>query len=811
MRQLPREFRHALRTLAARPVLTCATILTLTLGIGGTSAMFTVANTLLLRPLPVPDADRVVRVFGSDDTRTLGITSYANLQDVADRARSFAGMAEHQQTFAAYGLGEDTTNAAVELVSGSYFATLGVEAAQGRRLTPDDDRAAARVVVISDAWWRRQFGGDPAALGRVVFLNGTAFTIVGVAPPAYRGSYDALATDLWAPLMTYDVVRPRGLDIRRRGWGWLQATARLAPGASLASARAEVDTIAAALRAEYPEQNKDLAFAVVPASTLPESMTPDLTRALLFAIVVAALALLAACANVANAALAAVSDRTGEIAVRMALGASRAAVARQWLVESLVASAAATGLGLLLLVWVHDAATGLSPLSGYENFSPSFAIGWQVWLCAAVLMTAATGLAGVLPALRASQVDPAGPLRDGATANVGGSRGPWMRVTLVSAQAAVALALVAVSALLGRSVTAARGFDVGFDRAGLLVATANVSALGHDDAQSYAYHADTMARLRALPGATQVTAASVVPLGHNDERRGVRIDGYAAPGRGVIALPNNVVWPGYFEVMGIPLVAGRSFAEADGRPGAPLVAVVNETMAKRYWASGDPVGRTIRLGAQPVEVVGVVKDIAYYAIGEAPLPYLYLAYGPGQPFLDGLTFHVRTSLDPGVMIRQVSRELRARDPRVRVVDAMAYDDLRASALLPARAMGWLSAGFGALAMALFVVGTYGATAYTVAGRRRELALRLALGAAPESLRRGVVRRAVVWAVPGAIAGVVLAAGIAQLLRGFLVAVSPLDPLTLAGAALGVMATSALAAYLPVRRLGRADLAHVLRS
>ncbi len=807
-----RDVVHAVRVLASRPVLTATTVATLAVGIGGTSTMFAVADSLLLRPLPVPEAARLVRVFGASDIAELGITSYPNLQDVADRARSFAAMTIHQQTFAAYGLGDDTTNAAVELVSGSYFPTFQVATTLGRALMPEDDRPdAARVTVVSDRWWRSHLAADPQVVGRTVHLNGSVFTVIGVAPSSFRGSYDALGTDLWVPLMTYDVVRPRGLDIRRRTWGWLQATARLAPGASLEGASSEAATIAAALRAEYPRENRGLAFTVVPASSLPESMTPDLRRALVFALIVAALALLAACANVANASLATVSDRGAEIAVRMALGASRGAIARQWLAESLVATAAATLLGLLLAVWLRDGLFALRPLAGYENFAPALDIGWPVWACAAVLMAVATCLSGVLPAFRASRVAPARPLRDGAAANIGGSRGQWIRTALVSAQAAVALALVVLAGLLGQSVATARRFDVGFDRAGLVIARANVSALGHDEAQSYQYHAATMARVRALPGATQVTAASVVPLGPNDERRGVTIDGYTPPGDGApLSMPNNVVWPGYFEVMGIPLVAGRTFTEADGRPGGPLVAIVNQTMATRYWPSGDPIGRTIRMGDQRAEVVGIVKDIVYYTLGEAPLPYLYLAYGPGQPYQDGLTFHVRTSLAPAVMARQLSRELRAQDPRVRVVNAMGYDELRAAALFPARAMGWLSTGFAVLALALLLVGTYGVTSYVVAGRRRELALRVALGAAPDALRAGVVRRALLWGAPGALAGALVALGLAQLLRGTLVGVSALDPWSLAGGAVAVLITSGLAAYVPARRVGRLDLAAELR-
>ena len=807
-----RDFTQAVRALSGRPGLTATTVLTLAIGVGGVSALFSVASSLLLRPLPVPEASRLVRLFGASDVQALGITSYANLRDVADRAHSFTALTIHQQTYAAFGLGDDTTNNAVELVSGNYFQTFKVEVALGRPITRDDDRAGAdRVVVVSDRFWRGRLGGDRTALGRTIHLNGSPFTVVGIAPAAFHGSYDALATEMWAPLMTYDVVRPRGLDIHRRTWGWLQATARLAPGVSIQQAAAEVATLVAALRAEYPRENASLAMAVVPASSLPESMTPGLSRALLFAIVIAALALLAACANVANAMLAAVSDRGAEIAVRMALGASRADIARQWLTESLVASLAATALGLLLAVWVRDGLFALRPLSGYDNFAPTPDIGWRVWAFATLLMAVAAGISGVMPALRAAHVDPAQPLRDGAVTNVGGARGHRLRSVLLSTQAAVALALMAVAGLLGQSVRGLQRVDLGFDSRGLVLATASVSALGHDDLQSHAFHVDAMTRMRALPGAAAVTAAATVPLGDNDERRGVIIDGYTPPdGSGSVSTATNVVWPGYFEVMGIPLMTGRAFTDADGRQGAPLVAVVNQTMARTYWPSQDAVGRTIRLGGRPATVVGVVRDSVYYAVGEAPLPFLFLPYGPAQLFQDGLTFHVRTAIDPSVMARQMTGVLRSHDPRVRVVDAMAYDDLRAAALFPARALGWLSVGFALPALALFVVGTYGVTAYVVAGRRRELALRMALGASWSSLQADVIRRAVQWAVPGALVGVGLAMAMGQLLRSSLAGVAALEPASLGFAAFALLVTLAGAAWMPVRRVGTSDLAGELR-
>ena len=722
MTQLLRDTRHALRVLAARPVLTATTVLTLALGIGGTSAMFSIASAVLLRPLPVPEAARLVRIFGTTEARPLGITSYPNLKDVADRARSFERVAIHQQTVAAYGLGEETASAATELVDGGYFAVFGVMPPLGRAIADRDDMDGnpQAVAVVSDHWWRSRLGADPGVAGRVIHLNGAPFTVIGVAPPSFRGSYDAAPTDVWVPLMTYTVVRPRGLDVFRRNWGWLQATARLAPGVPVDLARAEVAALGAALAAEYPAENRNLRMTVIPASAVPESMTPALGRVLAFAVVVTALALLAACANVANAQLATVSDRTGEIAVRMAMGASRGDIARLWLAESLVTTAVATGVGLLAAVWLRDGFLGLRPLTGLQHFAPSADLDWRVWALAAALMATATALSGVLPAVRAAGTDPAAPLKDGAAVTVSRRRGAWLTGGLLSAQAAVSVVLVALATLLGRSVSESTWFDVGFDPSHLVVATANTSGLGLDAVRSYAYHEDTMRRVRALPGVSAVSAAAVVPLGGNDEQRGIAIDGYTPPGGDAqFPVANNVVWPGYFELMGIPLLRGRTFADADGRPEASIVAVVNATMARAYWPGGDAVGGTIRVGdGATARVVGVVKDITYYTLGEAPMPYLYLPFGP-VPFADGLTFHVRTAAEGVAVGRQLAAELRRLDARVRVVNATTYEDLRAASLFPARAMAVLSGGFGALALMLLLAGTYGVTAYAVAGQRRD--------------------------------------------------------------------------------------------
>ena len=366
MTQLLRDARHALRVLAARPVLTATTVLTLALGIGGTSAMFSIASAVLLRPLPVPEAARLVRIFGTTEARPLGITSYPNLKDVADRARSFERVAIHQQTVAAYGLGEETASAATELVSGGYFAVFGVMPPLGRAIADGDDMDGnpQAVAVVSDHWWRSRLGADPGVAGRVIHLNGAPFTVIGVAPPSFRGSYDAAPTDLWVPLMTYPVVRPRGLDMFRRNWGWLQATARLAPGVPVEVARAEVAAIGAALAAEYPAENRNLRMTVIAGvGGAREHDAGPGPRARLRAHRRRARAARGVCQCRQRPARH--RDRSHrEIAVRMAMGATRGDIARLWLAESLVTTAVATGVGLLAAVWLRDGFLGLRPLTG---------------------------------------------------------------------------------------------------------------------------------------------------------------------------------------------------------------------------------------------------------------------------------------------------------------------------------------------------------------------------------------------------------------------------------------------------------------
>src|SRR5262245_39349967 len=543
MRTFLHDLHYALRIAWRRPTLAVVTVITLALGIGGNSAIFALVNGLFLRPLPVDRPEELVRVFGQQSDRPYDVSSYANLSDLAARSKALAALAIHQQTTSAYGLGDATETANVELVSGNYFSMLGVRPPMGRPLVATDDVEGKPelVAVISDRWWKTRLGGRTSAIGDSILLNGSPFTVVGIAPQRFRGSYDALGTDVWVPLMSYETVRPRRLPITRRGWGWLSATARLAPGVTLTQAQADADRITEGLRTEF-SNNAGLKFNLVAASALPEQMGPTVRRVLFFALLVAVLALAAACANVANVQLATVLDRHREIAVRLAMGASRARIVRQWLTESLLMALVAAAVGTLGAMWLQDAVVAVGPPEGLNNFAPAMGLDGRIVGFSALVIGGVTLLFGGLPALRAARIDVAAPLKDESAGSTGTHRKVWAQAVLVATQVAVSVALLVSGTLLGRSLAASRAFDVGFETRNLVIATPNMANLALDGPRGRLYYSDTIARVRTLPGVTDVALAAVVPLGGGDESIGVTIDGYVRQqGDGPIPIKANYV------------------------------------------------------------------------------------------------------------------------------------------------------------------------------------------------------------------------------------------------------------------------------
>jgi predicted permease len=534
-------------------------------------------------------------------------------------------------------------------------------------------------------------------------------------------------------------------------------------------------------------------------------------RVLLFALLAAALALGAACANVANVQLATVFERRREIAVRIAMGASRMRIARQWLTESLVVATAAVVVGTIAGMWLQDAAQALGPPAGLSNFAPSYGFDIRLIGFSAAIIFAVTVMFGGWPATRAARTDVAAPLKEDGVTITAGAKRVWAQAVLVAAQVAVSVALLVSGTMLARSLSASRSFDVGFETSNLMIATPSMANVGFDADRGRAYYADTVARVRALPGVDDVALGALVPLGMGGESSGYRIDGYSPPsGTGVVSVANNFVSPNYFDVLRIPIRRGRGFEAADGLPNAPVVAVVNETASRTYWPDQNPIGRLIRRGNAPaIEVVGIVADITYHTPGEAPQPFIYLPFGPVY-FPYGLAFHVRTDRADAGLARTLTRELRAFDPRVQAT-AIPYEELRAQSLYPSRTLAAISAVFGAIAVLLAMVGIYGVMAHVVASKRREFAVRLALGAQPSTLVSAVLRQGARWTLTGIAFGTALALMLARLLESFLFEVSPSDTLSIAIAAVTLVIVALAAAYAPARRVVKIDPATTLRN
>jgi predicted permease len=482
---------------------------------------------------------------------------------------------------------------------------------------------------------------------------------------------------------------------------------------------------------------------------------------------------------------------------------------RQWMAESVLAATAAGGLGLLLATWTRDVILLLRPpLEGLQNLDPNVPFDARVLAFTALVAIGTAVLAGGLPAWRAARLDITTPLKEGGLPVIGGPRRSLAQGVLVVAQVAVSVGLLVSGGLLARSLAAASAFPPGFDASNLVIAQADSSGLDYTPDRRRAYYRETWERVAALPGVGAVTLAAVVPLGDARESRGVAIDDYTPPdGKRFVSIATNVVATNYFEVMSIPLVRGRAFEAGDGDDGSAVVAVVNETMARRYWRDGNPLGRRIQLGDAPaIQIVGVVRDIPYHALGEEPRPYLYLPFGPIT--VASLAFHVRAEADAG-LVRTLTRELRASDARVRVPVVMAYDELRQIPLHPSRLMATVSGAFGALTVLLALVGLYGVVVYSVSQRTREFAVRMALGARPGEILRGVLGSAL-WMTGGGVAlGVAVAVTLARLLRGFLFGISPFDPVTFGSSVAFVVVIALTAAYVPARRSTRIDAAAAL--
>ncbi len=814
---LGRDLRDGMRSLARRPAFTAVAVLSLALGIGANTAIFSLVNAVILRDSPIERPEEVVNLYLHQASFEFGTLSYPDFEDVRDGAAEvFSDIAASHFVPLTIDRGEGggVGLAPAEAVTGSYFPMLGIEAAVGRTLLPSDDvsRGGRRVVMLDHRYWQSAFAGDPDVVGHEMRVGGRAYTVVGVGPPEFAGTVRGLAPTFYVPFMMAEELNGFPL-FDDRSHTSLFAKARLRPGVTLPQADAAVGAVAAQLTRDRME-NWDPAgqFALLPLTDvlLFPPMDDFIRAAAWLLMVVVGLVLLLACTNLASFLLARALDRRKEVAVRLALGASRGALVRCLLIEttllSLLAGAAGAGLAVWLLGLLATADLPLPTPVTLDLRLDGNVLGFTF-----AVSVASGALLGLLPALQCTRPDLAGALR---SENAGGGQPGQLRWrnALVVAQLAISLVLLVGAGLFLRSFQRAQSVDPGFGRepTALMTFLAPATRFAPDEARVYTRR--LLDRFRALPGVEAVGAISNLHLNPLSQRTiDFNVDGFEPPtDHGAFIADRVEVEPGFFEAAGIDIVRGRNFNDAD-RPDTRPVVIVSEAMARRFWTDGDAVGRLVRRHDPdpPLLVVGVASDAKVRQLGEPPRDMVYLPYS--QRFTPSLTVVARTSVDPertALALLTAGREL---DPDLRVVETKTMDRHLALMRLPQQLSAFVLSAFGVLALALASVGLWGVVSYGVARRTREIGIRKALGADGPRVVRQLVAGGLKLVVAGGALGLALAVVATRLLGGLLFEVDALDPLTFAGVPLVLGAAALLAAWLPARRASRVSPVVALRT
>jgi predicted permease len=802
------DLRYSVRMLVKNPGVTAAAVLSLALGIGANATIFTWVKSVLLNPLPgVPEPGRMFVLAPTARDGSERSLSYPNYRDLRDRARTFDIIGQ-EDALISVSDGERADRAFAMLVSGNYFDVVGVRPILGRAFLPAEDTVpnGAPVVVISHAFWQRRLGGSPASAGQKVKVNDRPYTVIGVVPDSFIGTALGIAVDAWIPMMQQPELQAFGNRLELRGHSWMQAMVRLHPGVTVAQARAELETLRAQLEKEHPT-NDGWQLALVPTTESPWGAPAELAPVLLVLAGVVGVLLLIACANVANLMLATAIGRRREIAVRLSLGATRFRIVRQLLTESVLLAVLGGLAGMLVAYW----SAGLLMLFVPPVDVPielGLRVDRDVLLFTVAVSVVAGLLFGLAPAVHASDPHVTPALREESGRTSSGAMRTRLRNALVVAQVALCLVLLVTAGLFLQSLRRAQQLDAGFDPDNVALTAFDVFPAGYDRARGVAFQQQVLERVRALPGVEDAALAARVPLAFSGRSStGVEIEGYQPRKDEEVTITYNDVSARYFETMRIPLVRGRSFSEADTADASPVM-IVNETMARRYWANRDPVGRYVRIGQDRTQVVGVARDGKYRSFSEPPTPYMYFPLP--QSYRSAAMLHVRTAGAPDAIfpaLRSVMSEL---DPDVPLFQAMTMHQSLEQAVFAQRIGATLLSIFGALALTLAAVGLYSVMAYAVGQRTHEMGIRLALGASPRELRRMVVASGMRVAAVGLVLGAAGAAAVSRLLTSLLNGVSPTDPITFT-VVIGTLALVAfVAALVPARRASAVDPIVALR-
>jgi predicted permease len=821
MNAILNDLRFAVRLLSRNPGLTLVAVLSLGLGIGANTTIFTLVNEVFLRPLPLEAPDRLVSVFTTDERNRQNAfgafmpTSRPNFEDLRDGNEVFESLVAHGFTGVSLSGNGEPEQVPAEIVSTGYFRTLGAPTAVGRGFVPDEEHTvgASPVTVLSYGLWQRRYGGDPAIVGRTITINGRAFTVVGVAGEAFKGTNAIGGGQLWVPFTTFRETTSGfyldNWDSRRALL--FQVTGRLKPGVGLHQARANMSAVAATLASEYANDNSGRSVNLVPLAeaTINPAFRGTLVTAGGLLMVIVGLVLLVACANVANLLLARAAARRQEIAVRLSLGASRGRLFRQLLIESTVLGALGGVAGFVIALWARAALQALRP-----PFLPDDALAMTVD-GTVLLFTAAVALAtgllfGLVPALQFSRPDLAVELKDRSSQPSGSGRRVTARNALVVAQIALSFVALIGAGLFLRSLDRARAIDPGFDADRLAVLSFDLATQGMPLDAALDRQQRILERVRGIAGVERAAYATTTPLGGGGFSRSVFLEGQdtSDPRNGRLVQVSGV-GEGYLATMGIPLMRGRDFTAADTAQSSQVV-IINETMARQFWPDQEATGRRFRFfrDEQITEVIGVARDSKYNFLGEDPQPFIY------RPLLQDAQTAVTLTLrspSPDAALGTTRAVVQQMEPNMPLVGVFTMANVFDQALWAPQMGALLLVVFGGLALLLASIGVYGVMAYAVSQRTRELGIRLALGASGSEVRGMVLRQGLTLAALGIAVGLAVALLLTNLVSTLLYDVSATDPVTFTVIPVVLVAVATLAIFIPARRASRVDPVIALRS
>jgi putative ABC transport system permease protein len=816
LRDIRQDLIYSVRSLGRTPAFTVVALLTLALGIGANSAIFSVINAVLLKPLPFPEAERLVFLWSASGTQPVNLVP-GRMIDFRERLTSIERLAGIGHLSVNLTGGGDAERLPASSVSSNFFDVLGARALLGEPF--HSNRAHPDEVVLSYGLWVRRFASDPGIVGRDITLNGRPRRVTAVMPREFawpaitsRGSSNATPPELWIPAAANDIPRTPADDPSEnlssdRRIGFLRAVARLKPGVTVAQAQSEIGALAVRLASEYPRDDADLGAVLQPLRT---QLFGVVRQPLLILAGAVGFVLAISCANAASLLLGRASARRREVAMRLALGASRYRIVRQVLTESLVLALGGAAAGLLVAVWARSSLVALAPSDIPRLNDAGIDLSVLVFTLGASMLTGV--LFGIVPAWQVSTGTLTADLNDGSSRGSTGPRSGRTRDVLVAGQIAVALVLLVGAGLLLRSFTSLTRVDTGIDTRNLLTFEMALSgARGSTPASQIAFYDDTLSAIRAQPGVRAAGAAVTLPIGGDDFGLQYFVEGRAETGAQPSSAGYQAVTPGYFDTMGIRVRSGRDFRASDARD-APPVVIVNETLARQQWPGADPVGKRVRLGrdaaAAWLTVIGMVADIRHMGPASPPRPELYQPVAQ-RPF-SFMAFVVRTEQDPRSLVPSLRAAIARLDPAQPISRVSTMSEHIERSLSRPHFMSTLIAAFGVLALTLSIVGIYSVMAYSVTQRTREIAIRTALGARRGDVLRLVLTKAVWLSAAGVTVGLLASSMLTRVLVGQLFGVTATDPLTYLSAVALLVVVALLAGAIPAARAARIEPTKALR-